>query len=235
MTLFGKRILAVIPARGGSKSIPRKNLKKICGKSLIHHASDICKSLPWIDMAILSTDDEEMAEEGKRTGLSVPFLRPSNLATDNASSIDMWKHAWKYTEKEVGEVFDVSILLEPTSPLRTSNDIEICLNKLIQENHKSVATVSLVPAHYRPQKTLLINENGKIGFFLPPKDKYSRRQNIPPYYFRNGICYAITREKLIEENIILDESTFAILIEREIVNIDEPFDLEIAEYIYKKQ
>ncbi len=234
MTLFGKRILAVVPARGGSKSIPRKNLKKICGKSLIHHAADICKSLPWIDMAILSTDDEEMAAEGKRTGLSVPFLRPSNLGTDNASSIDMWKHAWLCSEKEAGEVFDISILLEPTSPLRTSNDIEICLSTLIQDNHNSVATVSVIPAHFRPQKTLTIDESGKIGFYLPPKEKYSRRQNIPSYYFRNGICYAITREKLIEENKILDETTFAILIDREIVNIDEPFDLEIAEYIYKK-
>ena len=206
MALSGKRILAVIPARGGSKSIPRKNLKKLCGKSLIHHAADICKSLPWIDLAILSTDDDEIAAEGERTGLSVPFIRPQNLATDNASSIDMWKHAWLFSEKKIGKKFDISILLEPTSPLRTPADIEICINKLIENNYKGVATVSIIPAHYRPQKTLTIDKNGKLGFFLPPKDSYSRRQNIPPYYFRNGICYAITRQKLIDENKILDES-----------------------------
>ena len=234
MTFFGKRILAVIPARGGSKSIKRKNLKKICGKSLIHHAADICKALPWIDLAILSTDDNEMAEEGIRTGLTVPFIRPKNLATDNASSIDMWKHAWLTSEKEIGKTFDISILLEPTSPLRTPNDIESCLDKLIQNGYKGVATVSIIPAHYRPQKTLTIDKQGKLGFFLPHKDLYSRRQNIPPYYFRNGICYAITREKLIKENKIIDESISPLLIEREIVNIDEPFDLELAELLLKK-
>ena len=100
--------------------------------------------------------------------------------------IDIWKNKNKEnnelqsinSEKETNRIFDISILLEPTSPLRTSNDIEICLNKLIQDNHKSIATVSIVPAHYRPQKTLTIDKKGKIGFFLPPKDEYSRRQKI---------------------------------------------------------
>ncbi len=233
MSLLGKRILAVIPARGGSKSIPRKNLRRICGKSLINYAADICNQLSWIDYSIISTDDEEMAEEGRKYGLEVPFIRPEELATDSASSLDMWRHAWLFSEKLKDFEFDISILLEPTSPLRTKNDIEKCVTKLIKENYKGVLTVSLMPAHYRPQKTLTIN-NGYIGFYLPKNKSYTPRQKIPPYYYRNGICYAITREKLIEDNVILDESFYAMLIEREIVNIDEPFDLDFAEFLINR-
>ena len=97
-----------------------------------------------------------------------------------------------------------------------------------------MATVSLMPAHYRPQKTLKIKNNGKIGFYLPNDNTYVTRQKIPPYYYRNGICYALTRKKLIEEKTILDESIFAMLIEREVVNIDDPFDMELAEFLFKR-
>tara|TARA_B100001248_G_scaffold92443_1_gene68582 strand:+ start:31 stop:747 length:717 start_codon:yes stop_codon:yes gene_type:complete len=234
MTLFGKSILAVIPARGGSKGIPRKNLRKISGKSLIKHAADICKALPFLDYSIISTDDKEMANEARDCGLEVPFLRPKILGTDNASSVDMWTHAWLTCEKILNKNFDISILLEPTSPLRVPNDIELCLNKLIKNDFPAVATVSLMPAHYRPQKALEINKEGKIDFYLPNDYSYVPRQKIPPYYYRNGICYAVTRRKLIEQKTILDESCYAMLIDREVINIDDPFDLELAEFLFKR-
>ena len=234
MTLLGKKILAVIPARGGSKSIHRKNLRKICGKSLINHAADICNSLSWLDLSILSTDDEEMALEGEKYGLSVPFIRPKSLASDKASSIDMWRHAWLSAEEKFGDIFEISILLEPTSPLRKKNDIENCVNTMITNKYDGVATVSLMPAHFRPEKALKIQNSGKISFYLPPDKSYVPRQEIPPYYYRNGICYAISRKKLLEEKTILDESIQAVLIDREVVNIDEPFDLELAEFLLKK-
>ncbi len=234
MTFLGKSILAVVPARGGSKSIPRKNLKKLCGESLISHVGKICNSLNWIDLAIISTDDYEIAEEGIKSGLTMPFIRPKYLAEDNSNSIDMWRHAWIECEKIYKKKFDISILLEPTSPLRIKEDIEECVTKLIDNNHTGVVTLSLTPAHFRPHKTLLINNEEKIGFYLPPKKEFSLRQNIPPYYYRNGICYAITRKKLIDENIILDESISSLIIKRPVVNIDEPFDLELAEFLLKK-
>lgn len=234
MTFLGKKILAVVPARGGSKGIPKKNLKKICGKSLINHAAEICNSLKWIDYSLLSTDNDEIAEEGLKCGLNVPFMRPKDLALDNSNSIEMWRHAWLETEKILQESFDISILLEPTSPMRKETDIENCLKKLIENNYSSVATVSLTPAHFRPHKTLEINKRGMINFYLPRNDSYSLRQNIPNYFHRNGICYALTREKLIEEKVILDESTHAMIIKRDVVNIDEPFDLELAEFLLKR-
>tara|TARA_Y100000589_G_C27187245_1_gene643203 strand:+ start:203 stop:910 length:708 start_codon:yes stop_codon:yes gene_type:complete len=234
MTYLGKKILAVVPARGGSKGIPRKNLKKVCGKSLINHAAQICKSLSWIDCSILSTDDHEMAEEGKKYGLKIPFLRPKDLASDNTNSIDMWRHAWLETENKMKTKFDISILLEPTSPMRRKEDIENCINYLIKKNHSGVATVSLMPAHFRPQKTLKINEKGMIEFYLQNDNSYSLRQNIPKYYYRNGICYALTRKKLINDKTIIDESIYAMQITREVVNIDEPFDLELAEILLNR-
>ena len=234
MTFLGKRILAVVPARGGSKGIPRKNLRHICGKSLIKYAADTCAALPWLDYAMISTDDIEMADEARKHGLEVPFLRPNYLGTDNASSVDMWIHSWLKSEEFLNDKFDISILLEPTSPLRTPQDIELCLTKLIENNYLGVATVSLMPAHFRPQKALHIKNDGKIGFYLPNDNSYVPRQKIPPYYYRNGICYALTRKKLIEEKTVLDESCFALLIERDVVNIDEPFDLELAEFLLKK-
>jgi len=234
MTLFGKSVLAVVPARGGSKSIKRKNLRQICGKSLIKYAADICNQLPWIDYSIISTDDEEMAEEGRSNGLEVPFIRPKDLANDTSSSLDMWRHAWLNSENIKESKFDISILLEPTSPLRTSDDIKNCVSKLIKYNYEGVITVSLMPAHYRPQKTLKINNNGSIGFYLPRDDSYTPRQKIPPYYYRNGICYAVTREKLIQDKVLLDETFYAMVINREVVNIDEPFDLDLAEFLIKR-
>ena len=234
MTYLGKSILAVVPARGGSKSIPKKNLKKICGRSLISYAGEICNSLDWIDLAIISTDDDEIAKEGIKSGLEMPFIRPKDLAKDDSNSIDMWRHAWIECERIYKKTFDISILLEPTSPLRIKEEVEECVNNLIKNNYPGIVTISLTPAHFRPHKTLLVNSDGKIGFFLPPKKEYSLRQNIPPYYYRNGICYAITRKKLIDENIILDESISTLIINRPVINIDEPFDLELAEILLKK-
>ena len=235
MSILGKKILAVIPARGGSKGIPRKNLKKICGKSLINLVADICNSLEWLDYSLLTTDDKEIAIEGNKYGLNTPFLRPKKFSEDNSNSIDMWRHAWLETEKFLETYFDISILLEPTSPARRKEDIEKCVIKLIENNYSGVATVSKTPAHFSPQKTLKVNKKGMIDFYLPKNDLYSIRQNIPDYYHRNGICYALTRNKLIEERTILDESINAMIINREVINIDEPYDLELAEFLLSRK
>ena len=118
MAWQGRKVLAVVPARGGSKGIPRKNLCKVGGMSLIAHAARTARALDWIDRAVLSTDDEEMADEGRRHGLEVPFLRPAELASDTASGVDVWRHAWLESERHYGCRFDLSVLLQPTTPLR---------------------------------------------------------------------------------------------------------------------
>lgn len=233
MNLKDISILAVVPARGGSKSIPRKNLCVINGVSLIGRAAGIVKSIPWINAAVISTDDEEIAAEGIKHGLSAPFRRPSEISGDTASSVDMWRHAWSEAEVFFGTRFEISVLLEPTSPLRTIGDVEKTVLKLLSGNYSSAATVSPTPAHYTPQKTLTV-ENDIIDFYHAMGGQHSLRQSIPKYYHRNGLCYAVTREHLFNKNLIINNETAAVVVERNVVNIDEPFELELAKWLINK-
>jgi len=233
MGFNGYSVLCVVPARGGSKSIPRKNLCKIDGVSLVGRAAIVAASLDWIDHAVLSTDDFEIAEEGKRFGLEVPFMRPVQLSGDMATSVDMWRHAWLECEKIFKQRFDISILLEPTSPLRKPVDIELTVATMIKKKHMAAATVSRTPAHFTPHKTLTIND-GCIGFYLKEGAKHSIRQTIPDYYHRNGICYAVMRQTLVDNMHILEDNCAAVVIDRPVVNIDEPFEIELAEYLLAK-
>ena len=231
MSLENKNILAVIPARGGSKGIPRKNLRKICGKTLIQNVNDCIQQLPWIDATVLSTDDEEIALHSNEVGIDTPFLRPSNLATDNAKSIDVWSHAWLASEKHYNKIFDISILLEPTSPMRLAEDVTQTVQKLLHSDANSVVTVSRTPGHYTPHKTLQLANDGSIKPFVPGGIQYSIRQNIPDYYHRNGICYAVTRNSLIDNRNLMEHNCLPLIIERQVINIDEEIDLKFAEFL----
>ena len=230
MSLHGLNILAVVPARGGSKAIPRKNLCHVGGISLVARAGQVVGSLPWIDARILSTDDREIADEGRAHGLDVPFMRPDEFSGDLANSIDMWRHAWLESEKHYGIRFDISVLLEPTSPMRRAGDITSTVELLLGDDYKTAATVSPAPAHFTPHKCLTVSD-GMIGFYHDAGAKHSIRQTIPTYYFRNGICYAVRRKTLVEDGMILGDRSAAVIIDRPIVNIDDPFDLELAEFL----
>jgi CMP-N-acetylneuraminic acid synthetase len=234
MAFEGQSVLAVVPARGGSKSIPRKNLVKLGGLSLVARAAELSKRLAWLDAAILSTDDDEIAAEGRAHGLDVPFMRPAELAGDFATSVDMWKHAWTAAEQYYHRRFDISILLEPTSPLRLPDEVTQTVTALLAGNHKAAVTVSPAPAHFTPEKCLTVS-NGLVGFYHPAGASHSLRQSIPRYYFRNGICYAVKRSTLLEEGRIFCNDTAAVIIERPVVNIDEPFDIELADFLLSRR
>ena len=174
MTWRGRSVLAVVPARGGSKGIPRKNLCLVGGRSLVAHAAEIVKQLPWLDAAVLSTDDPEIVREGARCGLEAPFLRPKELASDNALGVDAWRHAWLMSEASHERQFDCSVLLQPTSPLRRPGDVEGALERMLNGNHSAAATVSRVPGHYVPEKMLRI-DNGILSFLHPEGARHSNR------------------------------------------------------------
>lgn len=231
MAWKGRTVLAVVPARGGSKGIPRKNLCKLGGLSLIAHAARTTRSLGWIDQAVLTTDDEEMAEEGRRHGLEVPFMRPEELATDDARPNEMWRHAWTESEKHFGAGFDVSLLLQPTTALRRPEEVERTAATLIEGGHAAAATVCAVPADFLPQRILRLGGDGLLSFYLPEGPEVTRRQDAPPLYYRDGTCYARTRRSLIEEARDVEEDCAAVVIDRFVVNIDEPIDLELAEFV----
>ena len=234
MAWEGKNVLAVVAARGGSKGIPRKNLKFVGGISLVARAAQITAALPWIDEAIISTDDDEIMAEAIAHGLDAPFVRPPELSADGATSVDMWCHAWATAEDHYQCEFHLSVLLEPTSPLRTADDVTRTVRTMVDGGHRAAATVSQTPAHYTPHKTLTV-EDGTIGFYLEGGAGYSLRQSIPDYFHRNGICYCVTREALMEAGEILEQDCAAVIIDRPVVNIDEPFELELAEFLLDRQ
>ena len=235
MSYQGKSVLAVIPARGGSKGIPRKNLKTVMGLSLVAHAARIVSQIDWLDAAVLSTDDPTIADEGRRHGLAVPFMRPAELSNDSSSSIEMWRHAWLTTEATNRREYDISVLLEPTSPLRCSTDVVRTVDALLKADCDAAATVSRTSGHYTPHKTLEINATGEIVFFLSNGANYAIRQKIPAYYHRNGICYAVKRSTLIKGRRVIEKRCRAVVIKRPVVNIDDLLDLEIAEMLMQRQ
>lgn len=234
MSYKGFKILAVIPARGGSKGIPRKNLCKIGGTSLVGHAAKIARSIEWIDRTILSTDDAEIAAEGRKYGVEVPFMRPAELSGDTSSSVDMWQHAWRESEIHFQEQFEISILLEPTSPLRYVEDITRTVDALIDSGSDAAATFSRAPAHFTPHKCLTVDSKGIIGFYHEQGRQFSIRQKIPDYYFRNGICYAVKKHTLINKGMIIEENCKAVIIDRPIVNIDDEHELAVADFLFQK-
>jgi len=224
----------VVPARGGSKGIPNKNLRTVGGASLVGRAGELARWLDWIDASVLSTDDPATAEEGLKHGLDVPFMRPDELSGDSVGSLGVWRHALLASEAHYGKRFDVSILLEPTSPLRRVGDVTATVKALLEGQHNSAVTVSPAPAHFTPHKCLTVAE-GRIGFYHPQGAQHSRRQTIPTYYFRNGICYAVQRDALLKEDAIIGDDCVAVIIDRPVVNIDEPFDLELAEFLLERE
>lgn len=231
MSWNGLNVLGVVPARGGSKGVPRKNLADVGGLSLVARAARVALALPWLDRAVLSTDDAEIAAEGRRSGLEVPFLRPAELAGDRAGAAPAWKHAWLASEAHFGCRFDLSIWLQPTSPFRTPEDVERTVRALTEGGHQAAATVSRVPGHFTPQKILTRDDSGLIRHYLSEGAAVVARQQIPAYWYRNGLCYAVTRAALVDRGHIIEEDCVGVEIEGPVVNIDDPFELDIARFL----
>ena len=230
----GARVLAVIPARGGSKGVPRKNLARLGGSSLVARAISHAQALPWIDLVVLTTDDLELAEEGRRAGIEVPSLRPQELATDVASGFDVWRHAHLEAEDRTGSPFELSILLQPTSPFRQPRDIETCVALLLGSEFGVVTTISPTPSHYTPEKTMVMQDSGRVEPYLAAAGFQATRQLIPNYHHLNGAVYAARRQALMERDGIFDGATGAVVIDRTMVNIDEPLDLEWAQWLWER-
>lgn len=234
MAWQGQSVLAVVPARGGSKGIPRKNLQTVGGLTLLERVAATRRELPWIDHALLSTEDDEIAEAGRRAGLEVPFPRPPELAGDAASSIDVWQHAWRGAEAHWDMRFELSVLLEPTSPLRRADDVERVVRTLVEGGHRAAVSVTRAPSHLTPERALRVDADGTLGPYDLAGPVQRPRQTIPDSYFRNGVCYAVTRERLLDEGAIFGDDTVAVVVERQVVNVDEPFDLELAEFLLSR-
>src|SRR5712691_8558405 len=171
-------IVGLITARGGSKSIPRKNVAVVGGKPLIAWTIEAAQESKSVDRVLVSTDDEEISQISKHWGAEVPFLRPANLAQDDSPHIPVVVHAVEWLDAREKNAFDELILLQPTSPLRTAEDIDNAVGLLHEKNAASVVIVSEACSH--PLLTKRVTEDGRLEDYIPTLDKYLARQSLPP-------------------------------------------------------
>jgi CMP-N-acetylneuraminic acid synthetase len=170
-----------------------------------------------------------------RRGLAVPFTRPPELASDSAVAVDVWRHAWHAAERVRGTRFALSILLEPSSPLRRPEDVEAALCALVNSGREAAVTVSRTPAHYTPERALRIREDGSLQFYSAEGGRHTARQSIPAYYHRNGLAYAVTREGIFQHDALIGDHAVAVVVEREVVNIDTELELAWAEFLLARE
>lgn len=222
-------ILVVVPARGGSKGIPLKNLQKVGGLSLVKRAGQVIQELEYVDRAVVSTDHEEIAAEAKQSGLDVPFYRPEGLSGDHVGDWEVLEHALGFVENLDQRIYDVVVMLQPTSPLRQPGHVTATIDKLINEAYDAVWTVSETDLKYHPLKQLTISSSGSMDYYDARGSGIVARQQLDPVYHRNGITYAFTRNCLKEQKTIKGARTGAIVITGQVVNIDTESDLEQAE------
>lgn len=225
-------MIAVVPARGGSKSVPGKNIRLLAGKPLLAWSIEIAQQVPEIDRIIVSTDDDEIASVARSRGAAV-YARPPHLATDEALVIDALKDLLQ-TLKSEGETADWMILLEPTCPLRTAEDVRNCLNLLSQGSYDSVATFK--DAELNPHRAWKLVD-GKPQVFIEGAIPWLPRQQLPKAYQLNGAVYVFRLSLLARETkSLLVGRLGAVMMPRErSQDIDDEIDFVICEALLKKR
>lgn len=220
--------LALIPARGGSKGIPGKNLARVGGMSLLGRAIRCAMDAGIFDAVVVSTDDAAIAEEASRAGASVPFMRPAPLATDTAPVIETVTDALARLEASGAVRFDLVALLEPTSPLRTAAIVRDVVAIAERDPYDAALSVSVVPARFHPRKQFREEADGRLVHVTDDGPALITRQQLTPTFVRNGMCYATRRGALDRGTGVLGNVTGYVLVDGPIVNIDDPDDLELA-------
>jgi CMP-N,N'-diacetyllegionaminic acid synthase len=227
----GSRILAVCPARGGSKGVKLKNLRPVLGVPIVARVGHLMADLPEVDRAVVSTDHDEIARVAEASGLSAPFRRPESLSGDRIADIDVLRHALTEMERIDSCRYDVVLMLQPTSPLRTAAQVRATYTKLIDEGLDAVWTVSPADLKYHPKKALVVGERGSLGFYDPEGGKIIARQQLVPVYYRNGLSYAFSRHCVLEHGAIMGERSGAVITEGPAVSIDTAEDFAAVERV----
>lgn len=230
----GQSVLAVIPARGGSKRLPRKNIIDLAGKPLISYSIDAGSRSRYIDELIVSTDDLEIAQIASQYGADVPFVRPNKLAVDESSTVDVVIHAVDFFATVKNKKFDYILLLQPTSPLRDDKDIDSSFEILISTGADAIVSVCEVD-HNPFWVNTLPPDLSMVGFIQ--KDILNMRsQDLPLYYRLNGAIYICRVERLIQEKtFILTSKIFAYIMPKEkSIDVDTLLDYKICEMLIKE-
>ena len=224
------KILAIIPARGGSVRLPGKNTRMLGGKPLIEWSIDLARKVSSIDKIFVSTDCNDIADVCRQTRLDVPVLRPKNLAGDKSSTIDAVKHAIEYL-KERGEIYDFALILQPTSPLRSADNVRQAID--IVSSKDADAVISVCKCEHSPLWTNTLPDNYSMTNFLETKLKNLPSQELPIYYRLNGAIFLVNINRLYEEEtFLLSRNSYAIEMDAMAsIDIDNEIDFLLAETI----
>ncbi|MGH9945859.1 MAG: cytidylyltransferase domain-containing protein [Pyrinomonadaceae bacterium] len=223
------RVLGIIPARGGSKGVPRKNIKELCGRPLLAYTAESAKNSKRLTRTILSTEDKEIADVGRAFGVDIPFIRPQELAQDDTPTFDVVLQAVNELESR-GEFYDAICLLQPTNPLRRAEDIDRCIELLETSGADSVISVLPVPDTYNPKWVYWQNEHGEMELSTGESSPVTRRQDLPPAFHREGSIYVTRRNVLDDYGNLYGTKVHGYELESQYcVNIDTAEDWKLAE------
>ncbi len=222
------RILGLVPARGKSKGVPRKNLCRLGNRSLLEWTAEAAYAAQCLDRVVLSTDDLEIAAEGKRVGLDVPFLRPDILAEDDTPTLPVIRHALA-SLAEQNDHYDAVALLQPTSPFRPPGLIDAAAALLVEKDATSVITVKLVPHTFNPHWVFCAAADGRLALATGEAEPIPRRQSLPPAYVRDGSLYLTLTQTLMLQNSLYGPRCYPLCwSEGPTVNLDSPEDFVVA-------
>lgn len=228
------RVLGIIPARGGSKGIPGKNIKLLNGKPLIQYAYESACQASLLTETILSTDDKEIREIGQDLGIHVPFLRPANLADDHAPALGYLIHAVEWM-KSNGKYFDAVCILQPTTPFRAPGLVDKAIRRFHHLQADSLVTVLPVPHELNPHWVFEADNDGFLHISTGEEVLIPRRQELPPAYFRDGAVYLTKTEVLLnQESIYGKKISYLENSSENYVNLDTMEDWNTAEHLISK-
>lgn len=227
------RVLGLIPARGGSKGIPRKNVRLLRDKPLLQYTAESALAASRLARTVLTTDDPQIAEIGRRCGLDVPFLRPPELAADDTPTLPVVRHALEWLDAQ-GDRYDAICILQPTSPLRRAGLIDACIAMLEETGADSVVTVLPVPPEHNPHWVFVEDADGFLRLSTGEQVPIARRQDLPAAFHREGSVYVTRRDIVVGENAILGRRLLGFPVDpAQSVNLDDPADWQRAEGLLK--
>ena len=228
------RCLAIIPARGGSEGIPKKNITPLAGKPLLAWTVESAMRSDCLDRIVVSTDDPEIAEVALRLGVEIPYIRPKELAQDDTPGILPILHAAEWLEMNEDYRADFILCLQPTSPLRTAEDIDAAMHLVLQKNADAIVSVTPVECH--PYWMKRIDKTGHMHDLISLETPITRRQDLPAVYSLNGAVYLARWSILLELRTWYTGNTIAFVMPRErSLEIDSSWDLYLAELILKNR
>ncbi len=226
-------VVAVICARGGSKGVPRKNVRPLAGKPLIAHAIEVARQSAAITRVVVSTDDDDIAAVARQWGADVPFMRPAELARDDSPEWLSWQHAVRFLRDEPGgSPCDVFVSVPTTSPLRAVEDVDACVQTLLDSDADVVLTVT--PAARSPYFNMVkLDADGYASLVIPPATTTARRQDAPAVFDITTVAYAVRASYILEASSLLQGRVRTVVVPQErALDIDTEFDFHVAECLF---